>query len=148
MKIITVGRQQVALKREAHAGVLEVVVPFRTIDQTGAALKFAATMGQGLNWSVRLVDVQVVPIQFSNAAPPVGRKFSENRLQVLAEAAGVPVRADLVYARDWEEAFIRLLKPESLVVLAIRKRFWKTAEQRLAERLTKQGHQVILVEYK
>lgn len=148
MKIITVGRAQAALTQEAHAGALDLVVPFRTTEQTTAALKFAATMGKGLNWSVRLVDVQVVPVQFSMASPPIDRAFSENRLQTLAGALDVPVRANLVYARDWESGFDHLLKPDSLVVLAIRKRFWKTADQRLAERLTKHGHQVVLVEYK
>ena len=149
MKIITVGNTQAAVIQELHADVLQVVVPvFRTPEETTAALEFAATLSEGLNWSVRLVDVQAVPFHCTLELPPINREFSESRLQALAAAVDVPVRADLVYARAWDEGFDRLLRPESLVVLATRKRFWKTAEERLAARLTRQGHHLILVECK
>ena len=157
MKIMTGGNRQAAVTQnggrpaivqELHTDALQVVVPFRTIDRTAAALKFAAEMCEGLNWSVRLVDVQVVPVRCSMENPPINREFPANRLRTLAAEVTVPVRGDLVYARNWETGLDRSLAPDSLIVLAVRKGIWKTVEERLAERLTTQGHQVILVECK
>ena len=156
MKTITVDSRRNAaaqagrseIERRLHADALQIAVPLQTVIRTTAVLKIAAAMCEGLNWSVRLLDVQVVPARCGMDSPPIDRNFSETRLRSLADAIQAPVSGILVYSRDWEAGLFHALTPESLVVLAVRKRIWKTVEERLAERLRAQGHQVILVECK
>ena len=47
--------------------------------------------------------------------------------------------------RDWLEAFKKVLEPGSLVILATKKRWWPTREEKLARSLAKAGHQVMLL---
>ena len=56
------------------------------------------------------------------------------------------VSAEVVYARDWEQGLRRVLAPGSLILMAIKRSWWRTSEKRLAARLRKNGHQVIWVE--
>jgi len=55
-------------------------------------------------------------------------------------------RAALVYARDWEQGFRRSLAPGSLVLMTIKRSWWRTSDKRLAARLRKIGHQIVWVE--
>jgi hypothetical protein len=51
----------------------------------------------------------------------------------------------VLYARDWLEAFRKALEPKSLVILATKKRWWPTRQDKLARALAKAGHQVMLL---
>jgi hypothetical protein len=48
--------------------------------------------------------------------------------------------------RDQWQTIRATLKPDSLVVIGGQKRWWPTEEQRLATRLQREGHHVLLVE--
>jgi len=52
----------------------------------------------------------------------------------------------LYLCRDDMDTLNKILKPHSLVVVGGRTRFWPTQAQRLARRLRKSGHEVILTE--
>jgi spermidine synthase len=75
----------------------------------------------------------------------VNKKFSEQRLQALLKESGLPGKAAVLYTRDWLESFTKVLEPGSLVVLATKKRWWRTREEKLARQLMKAGHQVMLL---
>jgi hypothetical protein len=126
------------------AGVLWVVVPYTTPELTMAALRHAGVCTD-LDVHVCLVDIQVVPFPCSLNQPPINRKFSECRLQGLFKESGLPGKAAVIYTRDWLEGFKKVLEPGSLVVIATKKRWWGTREDKLARTLMKAGHQVLLL---
>jgi hypothetical protein len=125
---------------------LHVIVPHRTPKLTKAALQYAATLANGLNVRIRLIDVHVVPYGVPLDEPTVDPKHLERRLRTLAQETDLPIFAEVVYARDWEQGFRRSLRPGSVVLMAINGSWWQTSEKRLAARLRKVGHQVIWVE--
>src|SRR5258708_7258909 len=45
--------------------------------------------------------------------------------------------------RDSEQLLAEALPPRSLIVIGGRKRWWRTAEQALASRLRRRGHEII-----
>ena len=124
---------------------LQITIPYRDSKLTKAALKYAATLLDGQNARVRLIDVHVVPYGVSLTQPPTDPKL-ERRLKNLAREYEVPVSPEVVYARDWEQGFRRALTPGSTVLLPMRRAWWSTSEKRMAERLRKLGHTVIWVE--
>ena len=140
----TTARQPIAPL--SAAATLCIVIPYRNPELTRAALKHAATFAGGLNARLRLIDIHVVPYGVPVDKPTVDPKHISRRLRTLAEESTLPVSAEIVYARDWEHGLRRVLAPGSLVLLPIKRAWWRSAEKRLAARLRKQGHQVIWVE--
>ena len=125
---------------------IQIVIPHRSPRLTKAALKYASTFADGLNIRLRLIDVHVVPYGVPLDEPTVDPKYLARRLRSLAQESTIPVSAELVYARDWEQGFRRALGPVSVVLIAIKRSWWRSSEKRLAARLRKLGHQVIWVE--
>jgi hypothetical protein len=131
----------------APSADFQIVIPYRSPQGTRAALKYALRFAAGLDVRFRLVDVHVVPYGLPLDHPSVNPGYLERRLKNLAQESDVPVFAHIVYARDWEQGFRRMLGPRSVVLLAMKRSWWRTSEKRLAARLRKLGHQVIWVEY-
>jgi hypothetical protein len=125
---------------------LQVVIPHRAPHLTRAALKYAASIANDLNVRLRLIDVHVVPYGFPLDKPTVSPQYLARRLRSLARESTLSVSAEIVYARDWEQGLRRALGPGSLVLMAIKRSWWRTSEKRLAARLRRLGHQVIWVE--
>jgi len=101
----------------------------------------------GLDVRIRLIDVHVVPYGVPLDKPTVSSKHLIRRLSRLA-LEGVPISAEVVYARDWEQGLRCSLGPGSLVLMTIQRCWWRTSEKRLAARLRKAGHEVMWVESK
>ena len=125
---------------------LNVVIPYKNPHLTRAALKYAASLADDLNVRIRLIDVHVVPWGVPLDEPTVDPKYLTRRIRGLALESTLPVSAEVVYARDWEQGLRRSLGPGSLVLMAIQRSWWRTSDKRLAARLRKIGHQVIWVE--
>jgi hypothetical protein len=125
---------------------LQVVIPHRTPEQTRAALKYSENLATDLNVRLRLIDVHVVPYGVPIDSPTVNPKHLARRLRQLAQESALPVSAEVVYARDWEQGFRRSLAPGSLIVMAMKRSWWPTKDKRLAARLRNLGHQVMWVE--
>jgi len=124
--------------------VLCVVIPYTSPELTRAALRHAAGCTD-LHVHLHLVDIQVVPFPCPLAEPPINREHSLRRLRALFCESRLPGRAAVLYTRDWLEGFRRVLEPGSLILIATRKRWWPTREEKLARSLTKAGHQVMLL---
>jgi hypothetical protein len=124
--------------------VLCVVTPYTTSELTRTALRHSGACSD-LDVYVRLVDVQVVPFPSPLDQPPIDRQHSERRLHDLLIESRLAGEATVLYTRDWLDGFQRVLDPQSLVVIATRKRWWPTREKRLACALAKAGHQVMLL---
>jgi len=123
---------------------LSVVVPYTTPELTRAALRHSAAC-KDLDVRIFLVDVQVVPFPCPLDQPPIDKEHTKHRLQSFLSEDGLPGDAAVLYARNWCEAFRKLLGPHSLVVLATRQRWWPSRERKLARALTKAGHDVMLL---
>ena len=130
----------------ANSSDLSIVIPHKTAPLTKAALKHAAGLADGLNVRIRLIDVHVVPWGVPLDEPTVDPKYLVRKIRGLAQESTLPVSAEVVYARDWEQGLRRSLSPGSLVLMGIQRSWWRTSDKRLAARLRKMGHQVIWVE--
>ena len=124
----------------------QVVIPHRESRLTRAALQYAASLTEGLNVRLRLIDVHVVPYGVALDRPTVRPRYVERRLRSLAQECSFPVSPEIVYARDWEQGLRRALGPGSVVLIAFQRSWWRSSEKRLANRLRKLGHQVIWVD--
>lgn len=133
-----------ALSQEAHAAELDLVVPFTTPELTRAALDAASRMGAGLNATVRLVKIQVVPYPLQLDQSPVYIDFLKDQLAHLR--SDLPVDREIRLTRDFEDGLEGVLGDDSVVILAARKRPWTTRNERLASALRRAGHKVILVD--
>lgn len=127
---------------------LNIDVVFTSVEETLVALKEAAELACRLEARITVVVAQVVPYPLPIKSPPVLLDWNERRFEEIAEQSPVETTVYLYLCRDWLETLCEVLQPHSLVVLGGRKRWWPTAESRLASRLRRQGHDVILAEAK
>ena len=134
------------LEQPVQVRAVEVAIPFKTPELTIAALESATSLGHQLNMNLRLIHVHVVPYSLPLDKPSVRLGHLENNLRRIAERSAIPVRPELVFARDWEDGFRRALRPRSVVLIPIQKSWWRSHDKRMAERLRKHGHQVIWVD--
>lgn len=125
---------------------LDISVVFTSIDATLAALKEAGHLASSLGACITLVMPQIVPYPLPLTGPPVPVDFNERRLHVIANHCRVETRVSIYLCRDALETLQSVLKPHSLVVVGSRKRWWPTAEKRLAAKLRRLGHQVLVTE--
>jgi len=125
---------------------LDISVVFTSVDATLAALKEAGNLAASLGGRITLILPQIVPYPLPLTSPPVLVDFNERRLRVIASHCRVETRVTIYLCREAFETLQSVLKPHSLVVVGSRKRWWPTAEKRLAARLRRLGHQVVVTE--
>lgn len=129
-------------------GRLEVNVIFTDPQATTLALRTAAALAAELDACIRLRAVIVVPLQLPLDQPQISIPFTQKILSELVshlDSHNVDVSAHLYLSRDRIGAFLELLQPNSVVVIAGRKRLWRTPESRLAKRLQHEGHRVVFI---
>ena len=132
--------------RVAERAPLDLVVPFTTPRLTEVALKAANRLGAGLDSAVRMVKVQVVPFPLDLRFSPVPVEFLESQLTHLGEdVLSLPFSAEIRLAREFETGLMGALHYRSMIVLATKKRPWRTRNERLAESLRAAGYTVVLV---
>jgi hypothetical protein len=141
-----IGESAGELAAASEVPALQIVIPFRTPALTRSALKYAANFANDLNVRIRLLDVHVVPYGVPLDKPTVSPSHLVRRLRELAHVSKLPVSGEIVYARDWEQGFRRSLAPASLVLMPMKRSWWRSSEKRLASRLRKLGHQIVWVE--
>lgn len=125
---------------------LDVSVIFTSVEPTLRALRQAGTLAKRLAGRIALVVPQIVPYPLPLSSPPVLLEFNEKRFFTLASESHVETNVQIYLCRDRLQALTKILCPRSLVVVGARRRWWPTAEARLAKRLRSLGHDVVLVE--
>ncbi len=132
---------------------LNVSVVFTSVDATLAALKEAGRLlgeqANSLGGHITLIVPQIVPYPLPLTKPSMPVDFNERRLRVIAikgRKGRVETRICIYLCRDPLETLMSVLKPHSLVVVGSCKRWWPTKEKRLAAKLRKAGHEVIVTE--
>ena len=100
-------------------------------------------MARGLGARVTLLVVRVVP--FPEPLVPAFAYPVFGELVELAESCEMPVTICIVHARDWKSVCEQSVEPGALVVMASRKCWRRTREERLAQCLLRTGHKVTLL---
>jgi hypothetical protein len=126
-----------------HELRLDLVVPFTTPELTRAALDAANRMGTGLDATLRLIRVQVVPFPLDLTQSPVFLEFLQEQLDHFPSE--LPVKGEIRLARDFEAGLLGALTHSSIVILARRRRPWTTRNERIASALRRAGHKVVVV---
>ncbi len=125
---------------------LSVAVIFTSVDATLAALRKAGALANRLRGRITLLVPQVVPYPLPLTSPPVLLDWNEKRFRVLAGESPIETTILIYLCRDRLETLSTVLSSRSLVVVGGRKRWWPTAEQRLAQKLRRAGHEVVFTE--
>jgi hypothetical protein len=131
---------------EAEDDTLKVAVVYTSDRATLSAMQKAAVLADSLHARLTLVYPQIVPYPRPLTSPPVLPEFTEKRLHTIASQIPVDTEIQVCLCRDREDALAATLKPQSVVVLGGRKRWWPTAEKSLARKLRRAGHEVIFTE--
>lgn len=127
-------------------GKLRINVVFTDRQGTIAALRTAGLLADQLRARVDLLVAQIVPLPFSLTRPPVPIGFTQEQLLKLVNQSAPPldVLIDLYLCRDRLSCILEVLRPQSLVIVGARKRWWSDSETRLLARLQRAGHHVIV----
>jgi len=124
---------------------LELVVPYTNPALAARALAAATELARGFEAAVTLMAVHVLPYPAPLECQQGIRQRLEAELTAVARTSPVAIRVKLVFARDRADAFLGLLRRQSLVVIGTNNRWWRTREERLARRLSAAGHSVAVV---
>lgn len=127
---------------------LDVVVVFTSLDASIAALKRATALATGLNARIILVVPQVVPYPLPLEKPPIPLVFSERQFEKIVAESPVETTVRVYLCRDRWHTVASVLRPHSLVVIGVLRRWWPSREERVASKLRNAGHQVILADAK
>jgi hypothetical protein len=123
---------------------LEVNVVYTRLPGAAVTLHTASGLARGLGARVTVHVPQVIPYPLELKAPPVSVPFAEQQLLALVGEQPVETSIQMYLCRDLTETIRRVLKPDSVVVIGGRKRWWPTPEKKLAAILRRDGHRVIL----
>jgi len=132
-------------KAHRAAGDFQVFVPYTCPELTKAALAQAAALTRNLTARMTLFAVHIVPYPLPLSMPDVSASFLEQKLAALARDAGAQADIRVVFTREPDAGRAQILPPQSLVVVATKKRWWPTAEVKLARTLARAGHSVALL---
>jgi hypothetical protein len=132
-------------KLQRSAGHLQVFVPYTCPELTRAALCQAAGLTRNLSSHITLFAVHLVPYPLPLDRPDVPAAFLERKLAAVAQAASAEADVRIGFARDPGLGLEQILPHHSLIVMATRRRWWPTAEAKLARTLARAGHSVALV---
>jgi hypothetical protein len=124
---------------------IEIVVPYTEWALADAVLKRAMALTAGLKATVRLVAVHAIPYPLPFHCPTALHAHLVEQLVDLASRCPLAVDPQVVLARYRDDGFRHVLKPASIVLIGVRKRFWPTREEKLARALARDGHQVALL---
>ncbi len=139
------GKRQEQIDGHLETG-LEVSVIFTDAAGTLAALQMAEGLAEQLGAHIRLLMAYEVPYALPLTRPAVPVEFLEGQVRNLACQTRTEVAAQVCLCRDRRSALGALLRPQSLVVVGGRKRWWPTAAQSFAQAIQNDGHRVIFAE--
>lgn len=124
---------------------IEIVIPYTEWSLGLAAMDRAAVLAARLSAMVRLIAVHTVPYPMQFRCPALVHAYLVEQLVDLASRSPLMVQPQVVLARSLGEGFRAAMPAESTVLVAARRRLWKTHEDRLAATLAGEGHKVSLI---
>ena len=139
--------QPVVKEPPAEPPSLRVYVLFTEMSETIAALRSAVSLSANLPARIVLLVPLTVPHPLPLERPPVSLSFVCRRIRELALAVTLPIEALVYLSRDPHQAVIDMLSPASLVVIGSRSRWFFEKSKRIARKLRRRGHQVVLADF-
>jgi hypothetical protein len=130
----------------AESTSLRINVLFTEMRETLAALSSAATLSTNLSARIVLLVPLTVPHPLPLDRPPVSLDFVCRRIRELAAAVATEIEAFVYLSRDPQQAIMDALTPASLIVLGSRNRWLFEKSKRIARKLRRRGHRVVLAE--
>jgi hypothetical protein len=124
------------------------LVPYTNPALAAHALSRALELAHGLEAVVTLMAVHVLPYPAPLECQEGIRQRLESELAAVARTSPVSIRLKLVFARDRDDAYLGLLRPQSIVVVGTKDHWWRTREERFARRLATRGHCVTVIKVK
>ena len=115
---------------------------------TAPALGAASTLAADLRADVVLLAVREIPYPLPVDRPNFHPELYLAQLRAIAADIACPIRIELILAREKTDALRRYLRPGSLVLIATRKRWLKTREEKLARNLQRMACNVSLLTLK
>ena len=133
--------------RDVGTGLLDIVVPYTTPQLTRLALKKAEELASEIPSGIRVLRMQRVPFPLDLPHSPVSLAIIQQQTRQVAR--GISASEITIYlTRDPDETLVKALRPGSILVIATRKRWWRTPQMRLKRLCEKNGFQVALVQSK
>ena len=127
----------------------EVNVVYTTAQATRSALATARAFSKDLDIKVRVLAFQVVPFPLQIDEPAVASGFAVDQiLEDLEVPDDTEFTLQYSLCRDANDALLRSLKSQSLVVIGGRTRIVPSRELRIARKLQSVGHEVVFVPIK
>ncbi len=124
---------------------IEFAIPYTQAPLAGAVLDRAVSLAAGLNARVSLVAVHAAPYPLDFGCPSSTYAFLVERLTELAARCHLPVHSEVIMARSHAEGFRIAFSRNTTVLIGSRRRPWRTAEEKLARALAREGRQVVLM---
>jgi hypothetical protein len=134
-----------SLAQDGVSAEIELAIPYTEKYLAGAVLERAMALGAGLNARISLVAVHAAPYPLEFGCPSSTHAFLVERLVELAGRCPLPVTAEVIMARSQEEGFRNAFHSSATVLVGSRRRWWRTAEEKLARALARDGRQVVLM---
>lgn len=128
------------------ANSAEIVVLYTGPELTVVALESAVQLTKDLDFHLVLLAVHIVPYPLELRPLSIIENHLAAQLQTVATACPLPVIARIAFARDISEAFRQSVRPESLVLIGSRKRWWLTRSDKWAHELASHGFRTALVQ--
>jgi hypothetical protein len=128
---------------------LEINLIFTDQQATLSALEAVESLARDLGACIRLRATIVIPYSLPVDESPVSIPFLERCVFDLSsrlERDGFEATANLYVCRDRVETLLQVLRPNALVVIGGKKRWWPTDASRLARVLRSAGHRVVFVD--
>jgi len=125
---------------------LQVNILYTTPSGTRAALTIASRLSADLRTCSEVLRVYAVPysLPLERQAVPIG--FLEEQVRALARQSPAEITARIILCREPRAILRQVFPPHSVIVIAGKKRWWPTKEQRWAGILKQEGHEVIFVD--
>ena len=123
---------------------LDIVVPYTTPELTREALRKAGELTAEIPSKIRVVRMQRVPF-------PLPLQHSPVSVDVLREQIGnivsglAATEISIYLTREPEETLLHSLEPRSILVIASKRRPWRTAQESLKRICERHGNRVALV---
>jgi hypothetical protein len=131
----------------AESASLQIYVLFTEMSETMAALRSAVALSTNLPARIVLLVPLTVPHPLPLDRPPVSLDFVCRRIRELAAAVAIQIEALVYLSRDPHEAVIKMLRPASLIVIGSRSRWLFEKSKRIARKLRRRGHHVVLADF-
>src|ERR1700730_11365029 len=123
---------------------VDIVVPYTNPQLTRLAVRQAEELAAKLPSKIRVWRLHGVPFPDDLRYPPVALDILREQTRQIARGVKTS-EITLVLTRDPEAALLKTLRPGSIVVIGTKKRWWRTAQERLAKLCERHGYQVALV---